>query len=499
MISRSTLARSLLCAAGGLGLAAAFPPYDVGPLAFVSLAPLLYVWRGATPDGPRGSGWSSVSRSSACCSNGRSTSERSRSHPLVLGEAAFIAGLGVLVVLMERRGVRSVWLVAGAWVVVEALRARFPFGGLPWGEVGVALHDLAPARACERGRSCTGLVGGRRVQWARRRRRGRHRSSHNAWGRDRGCRARRARRGVAHRRRHPLRGHVTGTIRFALLQGNDQDRTLTPSEIADQYLTRRHLALARKLQGHYDLIVFPESALEHNPEQDAKLRAELVGIARAHGGVVVANTLAYAPDGGVLNANVAYDAEGHLQGLYAKQHLVPFGEYVPFRDQLSFIGELKQIPYDYEPGHRRVLFHAAHRPFATVICFESAFAPLVRDDVRDGAQFIVVTTNNRSYRRSGLAAQHLALSQMRAAETARAVLHASISGITGVIDPDGSVHDTSKLFVNKVTTGTIPATTGETLYVRLGDWVVAVSALALLSAGAWSVWRTRRSPAQDPS
>ena len=64
-----------------------------------------------------------------------------------------------------------------------------------------------------------------------------------------------------------------------------------------------------------------------------------------------------------------------------------------------------------------------------------------------------MTTNNRSYRRSGLAAQHVALSQMRAAETGRPVLHASISGITGVIDADGDVHDTSELFVNKVTDG----------------------------------------------
>ena len=123
----------------------------------------------------------------------------------------------------------------------------------------------------------------------------------------------------------------------------------------------------------------------------------------------------------------------------------------------------------------------------------------MRDDVRGGAQFIIVTTNNRSYRRSGLAAQHLALSQMRAAETARAVLHASISGISGVVDPDGRVHDTSTLFVNKVTTGTIAATTGETLYVRLGDWVVAISSFALLGAGVWSVRRIRRSPVQGPS
>jgi apolipoprotein N-acyltransferase len=483
------LARSVLCAAGGLGLAAAFPPYDVGPLAFVSLAPLLYVWRGTTPRRAAWYGmvfglvffgvlleWSRYFGAVAIA-------------PLVLGEAAFIAGLGALVVLMERRGVRSVWLVAAAWVAVEALRARFPFGGLPWGEVGVALHDLAPARALASVGgvalvsfvvvACNVFVVDAAVAMCCRAPRGVVLAAV-------GLTALVGSAFIADVTR--FEGQVTGTIRFALLQGNDQDRTLTPKEIAHQYLTRRHLALARKLQGHYDLIVFPESALEHDPEQDPQLRAELVGIAKAHGGVVVANTRADAADGGVLNANVAYNGNGHLQGLYAKQHLVPFGEYVPFRDQLSFIGELQQVPYDYEPGHRRVLFRAAHHPFATVICFESAFAPLVRNDVRDGAQFIVVTTNNRSYRRSGLAAQHLAMSQMRAAETARAV-----------VDPDGSVHDTSRLFVNKVTTGTIPAVTGETLYVRLGDWVVALSALALLGAGAWSVWRTRRSPVQSPS
>jgi apolipoprotein N-acyltransferase len=126
-----------------------------------------------------------------------------------------------------------------------------------------------------------------------------------------------------------------------------------------------------------------------------------------------------------------------------------------------------------------------------VICFESAFAPLVRDYVRDGAQLLVVSTNNRSYRRSGLAAQHLALSQMRAAETARPVLHASISGISGVVDPDGDVHDTSELFVNKVTTGTIETTTGETLYVRFGDWVVLACGIALVVLAVVGVRRGR--------
>jgi apolipoprotein N-acyltransferase len=182
--------------------------------------------------------------------------------------------------------------------------------------------------------------------------------------------------------------------------------------------------------------------------------------------------------------------------VYAKQHLVPFGEYVPLRGLVSFIGELDQVPYDFERGSGRVMFSAAGHRFGTVICFESAFAPLVRGYVRDGAELIVVTTNNRSYRRSGLAAQHLAMSQMRAAETARPVLHASISGITGVIDDTGDVHDTSELFVNKVTTGTVQTTAGRTPFVRFGDWVLYACVVGLVFAAVRGA-RSQRSAVVD--
>jgi apolipoprotein N-acyltransferase len=192
-----------------------------------------------------------------------------------------------------------------------------------------------------------------------------------------------------------------------------------------------------------------------------------------------------------------YDSDGELQRIYAKQHLVPYGEYVPLRDLLPFIEELDRIPFDYERGTERVMFRAGGHAFGTVICYESAFAPLVRGFVRDGAELIVVSTNNRSYQRSGLAAQHLALSQMRAAETARPVLHASISGISGVIEPDGRVHDTSELFENRITSGIVQTTTGQTPYVRFGDWVPVVCGLALVVVTMLGGARARRGTAVD--
>jgi apolipoprotein N-acyltransferase len=93
-----------------------------------------------------------------------------------------------------------------------------------------------------------------------------------------------------------------------------------------------------------------------------------------------------------------------------------------------------------------------------------------------------VSTNNRSYRRSSNAAQHLALSQMRAAETGRPVLQASVSGISGVIDADGDVLETSALFRNRTISSVVTTMSGETPYVRFGDWVMWCSAIALFAA-----------------
>jgi len=146
-----------------------------------------------------------------------------------------------------------------------------------------------------------------------------------------------------------------------------------------------------------------------------------------------------------------------------------------------------------------VMFHVAGHDVGSVICFESAFAPLVRDYVREGAEAIVVSTSNRSYRRSGNSEQHLALSQMRAAETARPMLQESVSGISGVIDADDSVHDTTDLFARAIVQGRVTTMTGDTPYVRFGDWIVLASLLGVLGATVYAVTRRRGDPAMPPA
>ena len=413
--------------------------------------------------------------------------------PLVVVMAAYVALGGAIVAILARRGIASPLLTAAAWVVIEALRGRWPFGGFPWADVGVALHGVGTARALT---SVGGVLivsfvvvaaAGFLLDGVVALRARRHRAVALAGAGLVGLLAV----GItADATRYEP--ETTGELRLAVLQGDDEELSLAGQQ--QQLLTDDHLELAGRLVGEYDLIIFPESALDSDPEIDSALRDELTRIGAEHDSALLVNARTAVDrdspqTGDNYNTNLFYEPDGALQGEYRKQHLVPFGEYVPFRDQLGDISELRQVPYDFRAGDEAVVFDVKGHRLGSVICFESAFGPLVREFVRDGAEAIVVSTNNRSYRRSGNSEQHLALSRMRAAETARPVVQASVSGISAVIDPDGTVHDRTELFEKAIVDTTIATTTGDTLFVRFGDWVVWGAAVALVAAAI--VWVRR--------
>ena len=482
----------------GVLLALAFPAFDLGPLALVALVPLIWAWRETTPRRAALYGFVFGVVFAGILLYWLWYFGIIAIVPLVAGWAGFTALTGYLVGCLDRARLWSPWLIAAAWVAPEALRARWPFGGLPWGDLGVALHDVAPARALASWGGValvsflTVVVNAYLVDLAIAIHANARRSVAVAAV---GLAVVAAVVAVADVARYQTRR--SGTLRVATLQGNDQDRYLTSEEKRSGYLTEQHFALADRLRGQYDLIVFPESSLdEFSPESNPSLRNRLVALGKAHGSDVLANAAVPAPDGREYNQNLLYAPEGRLAGTYSKEHLVPFGEYVPFRSLVDWTGIVDRIPYDYTPGSKRTIFRVKGHRMATVICFESAFGPLVRDFVARGAEVVVVSTNNRSYRRSGNSAQHIAQTQMRAAETGRPFVQASISGISAVVDGDGNVRNTTKLFRKTVVSDTVTTTSGETPYVRFGEWAVLASALLLLGAAVAS--RLRRPPATFP-
>ena len=478
----------------GILVALSFPPIDLGPLVLVGLVPLLWAWRGARPAHAALYGFAyGIAAFGAELTWVRYFGAVALV-PFVAALAGTVALTGAIVTALARKGIASPWITASVWVFMEALFGRWPQGGFAWCNLGISLHDVPAARAL------ASLGGVALVSFVI--------VAVNSFLLD-------AVVAVRDRRPRPIllasaglvglllvtvvadaarfEPTVTGKLHFALLQGDDQELSL--AEQTTQLLTRSHLALADELEGPYDLIVFPESSLDTDPQTDIALREQIQQIAAEHDSAVLVNARTPGTDGMVRNSNLLYTPEGELQGVYSKQHLVPFGEYVPWRGQLGFISELRQIPYDFQAGDESKVFDVKGTPVGSVICFESAFGPLVREFVKEGAQAIVVSTNNRSYRRSGNSEQHLANSQMRAAETARPVLQASVSGISAVIEPDGTVHDTTELFERTIVDGTVDTTTGETPFVHFGDWVVALSALVMLGATIVFVVRTFRSRA----
>jgi apolipoprotein N-acyltransferase len=289
----------------------------------------------------------------------------------------------------------------------------------------------------------------------------------------------------------------TGTLRVAAVQGNDLNRDLSLAEIRSDLLASKHFALADGITEPVDLVIFPESSMDHDPRLDGFVADGIQRTAARLDAFVIANSsVVPLPDHRRSNTNFFFAPDGILVGEYSKQHLVPFGEYLPLRSMLGWIGATEQIGRDTAPGTSRALFNVRGVPVATMICFESAFSEIARANVRDGADVLVVTTNNRSYRRSANSEQHVAMSQMRAAETGRPLVHSSISGITAIIDADGHVRSRTALFENGVTVADVTGQTGETLFVRFGDWVVHVALVVVAVAVCVAVVRRRRGPAR---
>jgi apolipoprotein N-acyltransferase len=492
--TRATWLRVAAAAGSGALLALSRPPVDIGPLACIGLVPLFIAWRDRRPRATAGYAFlAGVVYYALVCSWVWYFGAVAMV-PLLAALAGYWAAAGALIGWLRARGLSNPWLTAAIWICADALVARFPFGGLSWGEIGYAFHDVSAARAVA---SVGGVTFVTYLAVAL-----------NALLADLIVN-RRATRAVVHAAAgvvvvFALVGAATvtratppvaGRLRVAVVQGNDKDRELTDAEEAARYLPKSHFALASRITDPVDLIVFPESSMDADPRTDPYIHSNLVRIARQHNAYVLANATVDADPSGkkASNLDVLFAPDGTIIGTYAKRHLVPFGEYIPFRSLLEpHISEIKKVPRDFQPGHTTGLFPVNGTRVGTLICFESAFGYQVRPLVRDGAEVLVVSTNNRSYRRSANSAQHLAIGQMRAAETGRPLVQAAISGISGFVDAKGAVRDTTNLFDRTVVESTIVATTGQTPYVRYGEWVLGVSVLIVGSAVIIGLVRRRR-------
>ena len=184
----------------------------------------------------------------------------------------------------------------------------------------------------------------------------------------------------------------------------------------------------------------------------------------------------------VFNSAATVAPNGEWGARYDKIHLVPFGEYVPFKNWLSFAGGLTKEVGDFARGGSRQPLPAGDQKLGVFICYESIFPDEVRQFASNGAQIFVNISNDGWYGDSGAYAQHLEQARMRAVENARWLLRDTNTGVTAAIDPYGRVVQSAPRKLRMVLEAPYAPSLETTFYTRHGDWLAY--ACAIISFGA---------------
>jgi apolipoprotein N-acyltransferase len=202
-----------------------------------------------------------------------------------------------------------------------------------------------------------------------------------------------------------------------------------------------------------DLIVWPEAPndfYEIDPALRAAIsslefRAAISSLARAANTPMIVGDIAIDADPGVKRGYDQYNSadfiqpDGSFVGRYDKMHLVPFGEYTPYKRLFFFAGSLLQDVGIFDPGKHRSVFTTGGHSYGTFICYESVFADEMRQYAQMGADVLVNISDDGWYGDTSAAWEHLNMVRMRAIENHRWVLRATNTGVTAAIDPHGRV------------------------------------------------------------
>jgi apolipoprotein N-acyltransferase len=271
-------------------------------------------------------------------------------------------------------------------------------------------------------------------------------------------------------------------LRVALVQGNVPDAWRYSLPRLPDAVRRLAELTAETTPAEPALVVWPENAVSvavtDNERMLAPVTSHLASAARLLVGAPRAETGA----GSASLRNSAYlvDDRGRILDVYDKIRLTPYGESLP-RVVGAFVGTAG-AGEAYTPGERRTIFEVGGHRFAALICYEAIYAPLVREFVRGGAEFLVNISNDGWFGAQPSLEQHFIAVQQRAVESRRFLLRATNAGITAVIDPRGAVIATAPRDEATTLLATVVPIAEQTAYTRAGDafgWACAVLTLAL--------------------
>ncbi|MBW2061901.1 MAG: apolipoprotein N-acyltransferase [Deltaproteobacteria bacterium] len=200
----------------------------------------------------------------------------------------------------------------------------------------------------------------------------------------------------------------------------------------------------------------------------------------------------YGDDEKYYNRVYLVDRHGEVKGYYDKVRLVPYGEFVPLKRFFPFLGKITQAVGDYFGGEKSRLIEFGEERIGVLICYESLFSGLVRDQVVKGADFLVNPTNDAWFGRTSAPHQLLHQSALRAVENRRPMIRAANTGISAIIWPTGEIKARLGSFEQGVVSGLVPRLSEKTVYTAIGDLIPQVCLVVAIIVIAAGIIRRRR-------
>ncbi|MEA4832267.1 MAG: apolipoprotein N-acyltransferase [Oscillospiraceae bacterium] len=276
-------------------------------------------------------------------------------------------------------------------------------------------------------------------------------------------------------------------VSAAVIQGNivsgDKWQEGRLTQILDTYMSMTEEAASSSPEW----IIWPESAVPVNAALAPKILDAYKALSVSTGAELYIGSFMtndYCDTNSIIQIQ-----NGELSGTYSKRHLVPFGEYLPWKTFISFampsLAQINQYSDVLTPGaDSGTLCYGTHR-LGGAVCFDSIFPSLIRDAVNDGAEAIILVTNDSWYKDSPAVRQHLAQAALRAAENGRYIVRAANSGISAFISDKGEITSEIGALKRGILEGKVELISEKTLYSVIGDaflYIVFLSAALIWAA-----------------
>ena len=229
----------------------------------------------------------------------------------------------------------------------------------------------------------------------------------------------------------------SGSVKLLAIQGNTPEVGLgfnsRPKAVFDLHIE----ATQDFAKENYDAIVWPENAIDIDPNDYPEVAREITSLNRSLKAPLIAGVVTRS-GGNPQNASILYSELGVAESIYLKRGLTPFGEYIPLRAIAEFVSPLAKTVTDFIPGNGRVTHKISGFNIGPIICYEIIDDDLVRDMARN-SQALIVQNNNATFANTVQSAQQLAITRIRAVEHSRYILSISTIGVSAFIDNNGRV------------------------------------------------------------